>query len=207
MSSLGLPPISMDTIKKMASEMIAEQMGSHARDAYMAQNMSDLPVTYRQLLPAVSDRGQLAHAEQSIREQYRKDMATEVPRWAQKGMFLGNPSSPQAMEFHQRVAEAQAAFSRGDLDEAQRLIAVAKAVGDPSAAAAPPPPDVSKMTATQKIEYGLRQEREAREAGKGAARRQPPGAAVDVSKMTAGQKIDYGLSQESMPTRIGGENR
>ena len=197
--------LTLDSVRQMASEMIADQIGSHARDAYAAGNMSDLPATYRQMLPAVSDRRQLAEAEQLIRKQYQADMRTEVPKHIQRGAFLGTAASPQAMEFHQTVGEANAALQAGDLDKAQQLLAAAKAIGDPNAAATEFPPDFSKMSATDKIEWGLKQEREARGAGTPAARPQPPAnsgaGAVDTSRLTAGQKILMGLQQEGLPWR------
>ena len=184
----------LNEIKKIAATMIAESMGTAVRDSYAKQFMNDLPETYQHLLPQTADQKQLKAAEGAIRQQYRDDLSKEVPKWVGRGLFLGKAPGPEAMLFHQRLTEAKSALERGDLDAAQQLLSAAKAVGDPSAAATPPPPDVSKMTATQKIQYGLRQERE---AGKGTTRQQPPivGSigAIDTSKLTAGQKIELGL--------------
>ena len=195
----------LNEVKKMAATMIAEQMGSAVRDSYSKQYMNDLPETYQSLLPQTADRQQLRSAEAAIRAQYRADLAKEVPKWVGRGLFLGKAPGPEAMEFHQRLTEANQAIERGDLEAAQTALSAARATGgDPNASPAEAPPDFSKMSAIDKIAYGLKLDREGR-AGAGVARPQPPAnsgaGAVDTTRLTAGQKILLGLQQEGLPWR------
>jgi hypothetical protein len=157
--------LSADDVQQLVSRQLAEGLGSSARDAYAAQKMNDLPVTYQQLLPATTDRGQLANAEQRIRSQYRADMRAQVPRFVGKGIFVGGDSSPEALAFHQKSQQAQAAMNAGDLVTAQKLLTELVTANNQQGQPAKPPPDPTKMNSTEKILFGLSQEKPLRRVG------------------------------------------
>lgn len=75
----GQLEVNSPEIERIVRDRVGAISTDSARTIYAMKFMSDLPPTYRELLPKTIDQDKLSAAEQDIRAQYRNEMATHVP--------------------------------------------------------------------------------------------------------------------------------
>ena len=197
-------PVTRENLHKLINDAVGPLQATMERDRWVSQKMQDLPETYRSLMPATTDRNELERKEQMIRSQYRADMRTEVPKHVANGHFVGSEPPQNVLDYREKVSAARAAMDRGDIATASQLLNDAQA--QPAAQQAAP--DFSKMSAEEKIAYGLRQEgggmsgtaagTASGQAGAGANDLTPLQALqrLQMAAMTPEQKIMMGLMQK-----------